>query len=124
MIPAVDRHRVQPASSVLVAFAPVHKRALGVAVGMVVGLLVFTVTAFHVVVQPAAALDIGLLSQYFYGYAVTWSGAFVGLFWGFVTGFVAGWFLAFVRNFVIAVTIFTLRAKAELARTSDFLDHI
>ena len=56
--------------------------------------------------------------------AVTWRGAFIGMFWGLVTGFVAGWFLAFVRNFVITVTIFTVRAKAELAQTSDFLDHI
>jgi hypothetical protein len=106
------------------AFAPVHKRALGVAVGTVTGLLIFAVTVFHVAFQPDGALDIALLGEYFFGYTVSWQGAFVGLFWGFVSGFVMGWFIAFVRNLVIATKVFTLRAKAELARTADFLDHI
>jgi hypothetical protein len=32
--------------------------------------------------------------------------------------------VAFVRNLVVTVTMFTLRTRAELERTSDFLDHI
>ena len=111
-------------ASLAFAFAPVHKRALGVAVGGVFGIVIFAVTAFHVVLQPEGAPDIALLAQYFYGYNVSWRGAVIGLFWGFVTGFVMGWFVAFVRNFVIATKVFTLKAKAELARTTDFLDHI
>jgi hypothetical protein len=110
--------------SLALAFAPVHKMALGVAVGTVFGLVIFAVTVFHVVLRPVGALDIRLLAQYFYGYDVSWPGAFVGLFWGFATGFVMGWFVAFVRNFVIATRIFTLKAKADLVRTADFLDHI
>ena len=110
--------------SVLLVFAPVHKMALGVAVGTVFGVLIFAVTVFHVVLHPVGAPDIGLLSQYFYGYEVSWRGAMLGLFWGFVTGFVMGWFVAFVRNFVVAIRLFTLRAKAELAQSTDFLDHI
>ena len=106
------------------AFAPVHKRVLGVAVGGVVGVAVFAITVFHVVFQPVDGLNLTLLGQYFSGYAVSWRGAFVGLFWGFFTGFVAGWFVAFVRNFVIALRVFTMRTKAELAQTKDFLDHI
>jgi hypothetical protein len=106
------------------AVGSVHKRALGVAVGTLGGLSIFALTAFHVVFQPADALDIGLLAQYFYRYAVSWPGAFVGLFWGFVTGFVAGWFTAFVRNVVVAVRVFALRGKAELSQIRDFLDHI
>jgi len=113
-----------PASSVAQAFAPIHKRALGVAIGVVAAFAVFAVTAFHVVFRPADALQIGLLSEYFYGYAVSWRGALVGAFWGFFTGFVAGWFAAFVRNFVGAVTAFVLRAKGELLSTRDFLDQI
>jgi hypothetical protein len=112
------------AGSLPFAFQPVHKRALGMAVGGVFGLVLFAVTAFHVILQPVGAPDLALLSEYFYGYKVTWEGAFIGLFWGFVTGFVMGWFVAFVRNFVIATKVFTLRAKAELKRTADFLDHI
>ncbi len=106
------------------AFAPLHKRALGVAVGSVAGLAFFFVTAFHVVLRPSGAPPIALLSQYFYGFEVSWWGAFVGLFWGFITGFVAGWFVAFVRNLVTAIKIFIFRTKGELAQTKDFLDHI
>jgi hypothetical protein len=106
------------------AFAPVHKRALGVAVGAVIGLAFFLVTAFHVVLNPEPALPIGLLAQFFFGYEVSWRGSVVGLFWGFFTGFVAGWFAAFVHNFVTAITIFVFKARGELAQTKDFLDHI
>jgi hypothetical protein len=106
------------------AFAPIHKRTLGVASGIVAALVVFAVTAFHVVEAPPEAPNIELLAQYFYGYDVTWRGAFIGAWWSFVAGFVAGWFVAFVRNFVLATWLFLLRTKADLARTTDFLDHI
>jgi len=103
---------------------PAHKRALGVALGVVAGLGIFALTVFHVVFRPTDALDIRLLAQFFYRYSVSWTGAFIGLFWGFITGFVAGWFIAFVRNLVIAVRVLMLKDKAELASMKDFLDHI
>ena len=106
------------------AFAPYHKRALGVAAGLVAGLTVFMVTVFHVVAQPPGAPNIELLGQYFYGYDVTWRGAVVGAWWSFVAAFVAAWFVAFVHNFVMATWLFLLRTKADLSRTTDFLDHI
>jgi hypothetical protein len=106
------------------AFAPYYKQALGVASGTVAALVVFAVTVFHVVVAPPDALNIELLAHYFYGYDVSWRGAFVGAWWSFVAGFVAGWFVAFVYNFVLATWLFLLRTKADLSRTTDFLDHI
>ena len=39
-------------------------------------------------------------------------------------GFCAGWFVAFVRNLVMAVSLFILQTRAELDDTRDFLDHI
>jgi hypothetical protein len=105
------------------AFAPLDKRAFGAAIGIAFALLVFAVTLVHVVKQPVGP-DISLLRFYFYGYSVTWGGAFIGAFWAFVAGFVAGWFVAFCRNFVIAVSVFLTRARAELQATRDFLDHI
>ena len=106
------------------AFAPIHKRTLGVASGIVAALVVFAVTVFHVVGAPPGGPNIALLGQYLYGYDVTWRGAFVGAWWSFVAAFVAGWFVAFVRNFVLATWLFLLRTKADLVRTTDFLDHI
>jgi hypothetical protein len=104
------------------AFAPVHKRALGMAVGLVCGLLVAGITVFHLIVSPPDGPPLYLLAEYFYGYSISWTGAAVGMAWGFVTGFVAGWFAAFVRNFALAVWLLAVRAKAELS--NPFLDHI
>jgi hypothetical protein len=105
------------------AFAPLHKRALGVAVGATVAMVVFAVTVFHIIARPID-IPIDLVSQYFYGYDTTWRGALIGVWWGFISGFVAGWFLAFLRNFMVATWIFVVRTKASLAQTQDFLDHI
>lgn len=120
-----SRHwRTEPSlpKALSLAFAPVHKRALGTAVGITWGGAVALLTAFHVVTRPSPALDISLLAQYYYGYTVSWTGVIVGLLWGFVTGFVAGWFVAFVRNFTMATWLLFIRTKAELSQ--PFLDHI
>jgi hypothetical protein len=119
-LPAAD-----PQQRLTLAFAPLHKRAFGVAVGLVAGLCVFVVTLIGMLVQhDIAGPGLWLLQQYFYGYSVTFRGALVGMGWGFLVGFVAGWFLAFWRNVIIAVSVFLIRARAELAQTRDFLDHI
>jgi hypothetical protein len=107
------------------AFLPLHKRALGMAVGTASGLTVFAATAMYLLRQPVEpAFRLDLLAEYFYGYTVSWSGAFVGLAWGFVVGFAAGWFTAFTRNLILAALIFIGRTRAELSQTRDFLDHI
>jgi hypothetical protein len=108
----------------LLAFLPLHKRAMGVACGMVGGLLVFAVTAFSLIVLDGDDTGIRLLGEYFYGYEVSWKGAFIGLFWGFVTCFVFGWFAAFMRNLGMAAALFIARTREELRQTRDFLDHI
>jgi hypothetical protein len=112
------------AAKLSVVCAPVHKRALGIAVGATAGSLVFVVTAFHVLLHPAEGVNIELLNQYFYGYTVTWAGAATGALWGMGVGFVAGWFLAFVRNVCVAARLWWLSVGTDLANTRDFLDHI
>lgn len=111
------------------AFAPLHKRRFGIAVGVATGLLILVLTVVDLLVEgrgvptdPTFSLD--LLGAYFAGYSVTGTGALIGFGWGFVVGAVAGWFLAFIRNVVIATQVFLIRTRAELARTRDFLDHI
>lgn len=106
------------------AFAPLHKRALGIAVGTASGLLLFTLTAVAMLRPSGDAAFLSLLSEYFYGYTVSWPGAVVALLWGFAVGFVAGWFIAFCRNLALALSIFISRTRGELEQTADFLDHI
>jgi len=122
--PRQDPSTTSVAGAVHRALAPIHKTPLGIAVGAVCAVGIFAITVFHVVLRPIDALDIQLLGQYFYGYDVSWRGAFVGMFWGFVTGFVTGWFTAFVRNFAVAVRVLVLKSKAELTEVKDFLDQI
>jgi hypothetical protein len=106
------------------AFAPVHKRAFGTAVGLVVGLGVLFVTVLSLILDPEQQFPLTLLGQYFAGYDVSWTGALIGAGWGLFVGFVAGWFLAFARNLVLAAWVFMVRTRAELRATRDFLDHI
>lgn len=106
------------------AFLPLHKRALGIAMGAAAGLVVFAATATYLLRAPADSFQMHLLGQYFAGYTVSWIGALVGGAWGFVVGFVAGWFLAFCRNLTIAISVFLVRARSEMEQTRDFLDHI
>jgi hypothetical protein len=111
-------------SFLLTAFAPMHKRAMGLAVGLTAAAAIALLTAFHVVVKPTSALSIELLDQYFYGYDVSWRGAVVGAWWAFVAGFVGGWFAAFLRNLFLGLWLMTVRVRANLRETRDFLDHI
>jgi len=106
------------------AFLPLNRGAFGVAVGMVSALAVVLLTVASLFLDPANLLKIDLLAEYFYGYALSWTGALIGGAWGFAVGFVGGWFAAFVRNFTTATWIFLTRTRAELAATRDFLDHI
>jgi len=105
-------------------FAPLDKRALGVAFGTVAGLGVAVLTAAHLMIRPRPALELSLLGHYFHGYTVSLIGVFVGFFWAFTVGLCAGWFVAFTRNLVIASWLFLTRGRAELAAARDFLDHM
>lgn len=109
---------------VSLAFAPLHKRAFGTATGTAAGLGLFILTIVEVLRHPAERSPLELLNEYFAGYSVSVTGAFVGLLWGFATAFILGWFVAFCRNFVVAASIFWIRTRAQLTATRDFLDHI
>lgn len=108
----------------VLAFAPLHKRAFGVATGTAAALLTFGVTAVYLLRDPQPGFELELLAQFFTGYSVTWAGALIGAGQAFVAGFVMGWFLAFVRNLVLAVMLFAGRTRSELEATRDLLDHI
>lgn len=104
-------------------FAPIDKRAFGVAIGTVTGLGIFAATAI-VLLRGTPWRGLRLLAWYFVGYDLTWQGALIGLLWGFAVGFCAGWFVAFTRNLALAISLFIIRTRAELDDTRDFLDHI
>jgi hypothetical protein len=105
------------------AFAPLHKSAFGFAVGLTFGVGLFVVTALAVVRggPPDILSRVRFLIPL---HDVSWSGAILGSLSASFAFFCAGWFLAFVRNLVLALSIWVLRTRAELDQTQDFLDHI
>ena len=105
------------------AFAPIHKAAFGVALALPMAGLVFLTTAYATV-RSGFPEWMYLLANYYPGYTVSWSGAFIGFGWSAFTFFVAGWFLAFWRNLAVASSVWIARTREELAATRDFLDHI
>ena len=120
------------------AFEPLDKRAFGLAIGVWAGLGLFGMTAYHLVLdswlmahvpflagKSYSGDSLWLLAQYFRGYdPTTWAGAAIGALWGLWTGFVVGWFLAFARNLFVAIWLFALRTREQLAANREFLDHI
>jgi hypothetical protein len=120
---AADEER-EAEEQLLLAFAPLYKRAFGIAMGMAGALVMFALTLSVLLRSPASHFPLNLLDEYFYGYSVSWRGLVIGTAWGFGVGFVIGWFIAFCRNLALAISIFTIRARAELTETRDFLDHI
>jgi hypothetical protein len=106
------------------AFSPLHKAAFGIASGTAGAVVMIGLTLAVLLMERASSFPLGLLGQYFSGYEVSWTGLVVGALWGFATGFVAGWFVAFCRNLALAISAFSLRTRAELSETREFLDHI
>jgi hypothetical protein len=106
------------------AFAPLHKKAFGIAIGTATALLAGGATAMVLITQAERGNHLRLLAEYFYGYQLNWVGILIGGAWAFVVGFVAGWFYAFCRNLILAVHVFITNTRAELSQTRDFLDHI
>ncbi|HEX2721771.1 MAG TPA: hypothetical protein VHM24_02555 [Gemmatimonadaceae bacterium] len=104
-------------------FAPLDKRAFGVALGVAAALTVAGLTIVDLLL-PRPWGGLALLNQYFAGYTISWLGAVIGGAWSFGVAFCAGWLLAFVRNLTLALSLFMIRSRAELDEASDFLDHI
>jgi len=80
-----------------------------VVVGILAGLAIFIATNWLILqgghIGPQGERVVGphlsLLSQFFIGYRVTFSGSLIGFAYGFVSGFVIGYFVARVYNLVV-----------------------
>jgi len=108
---------------ILEAFARIDSTALGVAVGALCSLAVFLATVVLLlkggeVVGP----NLALLGQFFIGYTVSVTGAFVGLVYGFVAGFIFGWLIGFFRNALVSGYLRVLKTRAALASSLDSID--
>jgi hypothetical protein len=80
--------------SLALAFAPLHKRAFGVALGTGLAAAIALITVIYLARGRPADINLGLLKAYFWGYTASWAGVLIGAWWGFVAGFVDGSWLS------------------------------
>ena len=122
----VDEKEEVSLSPILLPFAPMLKRAMGVACGVVLGGLIWVATAILVLRSGRGPVwpNLGLLSQFFWGYRVTWLGSFIGLAWGFAIGYVFGWTFAALHNVTFRLWLALVRFRAEKEQYSDLLDRL
>ena len=74
---------------------------LGIAAGLILGLLIFVATIWLVLkggVQVGPHLS--LLSQFLWGYSVSFTGSLIGLLYGMVLGYIGGMTIAWIYNAV------------------------
>ena len=115
--------RIQKADELLAqTFARVDAVAMGISFGIVSGFgLIAATTALLIKGGTQIGKNLGLLSQYFPGYSVSWSGSIIGCAYGLAGGFIAGWALASVRNFSLILYAHAVKLKAILSG-EHFLD--
>lgn len=120
-----DKSQTELPEPLLQAFAPMHRVAMGVAWGVVLGGSIFLMTTILLVKGGnVVGPNLSLLGQFFFGYNVSWRGAFLGFLWGMIFGFVLGWGFAVTRNLVFWVWLTLIRTRAEMEQYGDFLDHM
>jgi hypothetical protein len=78
-----------------------NAKAVGLALGLVCGLGIFVLTNWLVIkggnrVGP----HLSLLSQYFFGYRVTFLGSLIGFAYGFAVGTISGALISWIYNLV------------------------
>lgn len=109
---------------IIQSLAKLDALALGIALGVLFGLLIFLATNF-LVWKGGAEIgpNLALLSHYFIGYEVTPLGSLSGFFYGFLCGFVLGSFIAVLRNSIVAAYLFLLKLKSSMSAVNDFIDN-
>lgn len=89
------------------AIARLRASVMAVTFGIAGALALFVATAWLIIQGPAEGQEhigqtLGLLSNYFPGYGVSWSGAIIGSIYGALCGAVAGFLLANIYNRIVA----------------------
>jgi len=106
------------------SFARMDKLAFASATGIISGIGLFLATLFLVIKRgDVTGPNLALISQYFVGYSVSFPGAFVGMAYASFWGFIYGWLFAYLRNFSIALFIYSVKKKSEILSYRDLLDH-
>lgn len=109
---------------IIQSLAKLDGKALGIAIGLLFGLGVFAATNI-LILKGGEVLgpNLALLSQFFIGYEVTFTGSLIGLVYGVITGFVLGWMIALIRNLVLTIYMHVIKLKGSMSAVNDYLDN-
>lgn len=72
-------------------------KALGIASGAILGISIFILTIWFILMGYNGDL-LSKVGSVYLGYSVSWLGAVIGLIYGFVDGFIFGALFAFIYN--------------------------
>ena len=122
--PKEELNRDSADALIVQSLAKLDGKALGIAIGLLLGLTIFLATNFLLykggeVIGP----NLALLSQFFVGYEVSFAGSFIGLVYGLIAGFILGWLIATIRNLILSIYMFVLRLKGSFSAVNDYIDN-
>ena len=106
-------------------FSRIDPIAFGLAIGITAGMVLSLVTLVLVIRNgEIAGPHLQLLSHFFPGYFVSWSGSLIGWFYAFITGFAIGWGVAYLHNIAIYISALWIHKDIEADRLKRFLDYL
>ena len=77
---------------------------LGIVLGILFALVIFIATNWLVIKGGSVVgPHLGLLSQYFIGYSVSFVGSLIGVLYAFVCGYVSGLIIAWIYNDIVVM---------------------
>lgn len=75
---------------------------LGIVCGIVMALVIFAATNWLVIKGgEGTGAHLSLLSNFFFGYSVTFVGSFIGAAYGLLTGYILGYLIAWIYNRIV-----------------------
>lgn len=109
---------------IIQSLAKLDGKALGIAIGLLLGLGIFVATNFLIykggnIIGP----NLVLLNQFFIGYEISFVGSLIGMVYGIMAGFIIGWLIAAIRNFVVTIYMHVFKLRGSLSAVNDYIDN-
>jgi hypothetical protein len=98
------RNHQKVANELSRSVARIHAAVLALVLGLICGFGVFATTVWLILKGgQQVGLHMQLLSNYFIGYSVTWTGSVIGFFWGVLIGGIIGWAIGEIYNRIVSI---------------------
>lgn len=106
-------------------FMKLDRWAFGTSVGTLLGAALCLITLLLVIKGgDVVGPNLQLLSQFYPGYTVTYTGSLIGLVYGFITGFAVGWGFAVLRNAWMLLYTAKVNREAKTFVMRRLLDYL